>query len=499
MSASPGSSFAALALLAAVAAATPQAPNAGPDQRVQLGQTCTLAGTIRGRTPLSFWMADGNGPFEDMLVRYHDEQGVTAVGPLRMVDGKGLGWPGDLVRIDGRVHGVDVGQRRVYVVDLESGRCLAVTPQLSGQWKMLQSLAYDPEGDRLFAYDPVYGQLLAIALGSGAVTRLDAPGLNGRKAVRSLAFEPDLGLLYAVDSDAEVLVVIDPNRGVFAGSMELALPEDSQMEELQFFQGELYGLLGYLEHGELVAGQLLRINLASGGVSHVGPIVRDVSPHALLIESVPTRVTWRQVEGPARAQLDFASTVETEVHFTELGTYVFELTAYVGKARRRDRVEIEVVATDCNANGVPDHEDLARGVSLDRNLNGVLDECELARGYVARFGALDAAGWVSVTVVPRMEGEDGLVPAGAQTWLRDAVLFRTAACPFVGHVLGGRRRYLPFDLRSLHPSLRRWGALTLDGRMVGVEMVLGLWHPSERQACVMPGDLERGFRLTVSL
>lgn len=495
---SPGSYLAALVLASSVVGATPQVPKAGPDRRVAIDEAFTLQGELRGRSPLSFWMADGNGEFEDMLVRYHEHEGVTGVGPLRMVDGKGLGWPGDLVRIGERVHGVDVGLRKVYVVDLETGLCLAVTPQLSGEWKMLQSLAYDPDQHRLFAFDPIYGQLLAISLGSGTVTRLDAPGLNGRKGVRALAFEPGLGLLYAVDSDAEVLVIVDPDAGLFAGSMQLRLPDNSQMEELQFFEGELYGLLGLLKNGDLDAGQLMRINLRSGGVSNVGPIVPDVSPHALLIESIPERVSWRQVKGPADALLEYTSTLETAVTFPELGTYVFELTAYVGKARRRDRVEVEVVATDCNANGIPDHEEVSRDATRDRNANGVLDECELARGYVTRFEASDAVGWMGVTVVPRT-GEHEEVSDAAPAWLSDAVLYRASTHPFVGLSLGARRRSIPFNLHALHPSLQPWGASALDGRMVGIELMLGLWHPDEREECAVPGAPERGFRLRVGL
>jgi hypothetical protein len=37
---------------------------------------------------------------------------------------------------------------------------------------------------------------------------------------------------------------------------------------------------------------------------------------------------------------------------------------------------------DCNANGVPDVEDIANGTSSDCNLNGIPDECEIAAGTV---------------------------------------------------------------------------------------------------------------------
>lgn len=486
---------------AAASSAPSQTPDAGPDRRVSIGEAFTLEGTVTDHAPLSFWMADGNGPFEDMLVRYHSEEGITGVGPLKLVDGQGLGWPGDLVRIDDRVHVVDVGQRKIYVVDLTTGRCLAVTPQLSGQWKMIQSLAYDATHEQLFAFDPQYGRLIAIELGSGTVTTIGVPGLDGRRGVRSLAFDQGLGLLFAMDSDADELLVVDPGRGLVAGTMHLPLPEDSQMEELEFFEGELYGLLGLLEDGELVAGQLLRINTRTGGVSHVGPRVEDVSPHALLIESVPQRVSWRQLSGPAEAELDYTTLVRTPVHFSEPGTYVFELTLYLNGAKRRDRVTIDVEVTDCNGNGVHDAEEIAAGRAADRNANGVLDACEVERGFLLSFEAQPGEDWVGVSIAPRLES-DPVADSESRTvraWLADTVLVRSNRRPFVGPAHLDPRRCVPFDLRAFHPGLAGGGGTAVDGGLVGVQVVYGLWHRDERADCGISSVASRDFRLEVTL
>ena len=245
-------------------------PDAGPDVEVAQGQVASLSGFIQGLSPLDFYVADGNGPFENMLVRYHDQEGITAVGPMRQTTGKLMGWTGDLVRIEDRVYGIDVGARYVYMADLTGGICLPVTPKLDQRWKGLQSLAYNAAGDKLYSVDLNSGTLLEIHRGTGQIDVLNAPDLRGRKGIRSLAFDQELELLFAADHVENLLFAIDPTTGALADMMSLPDVPNTIIEELEFFRGELYMMRGIQQlDGTTNAGQLQRVNLRSGAVSNV--------------------------------------------------------------------------------------------------------------------------------------------------------------------------------------------------------------------------------------
>jgi hypothetical protein len=320
------------------------AARAGEDLEVVLGTPAELHGRIEGRAPLDFWVADGNGQFENKLVHYRDGA-ITAVGPLQRTNGQYLGWTGDLVRIGERVYGVDVGARCVYVVDLETGVCVPVTPKIDERWKGLQSLAYDPRGDRLYSIDLNSAQLVEIGRGTGDVRAIPSPELRGLKGLRSLAFDEDLELLFAADYGSDVLYVIDPADGGLADRMKLPAMKGMRIEELSFFGGELYAMQGVLNAaGELDGGQLQRIDLHSGHVMSLGPVIPDVSAHALLIESVPEDFYWSQVGGPAAAELEYITLLETRAHFSQAGRYEFALTVLSASGAVSDRVAIDVRA-----------------------------------------------------------------------------------------------------------------------------------------------------------
>jgi len=313
-------------------------PHAGEDLVVELGVPVRLSGRIEGHSPLDFWMADGNAEHENKLMRYHSLEGISWVGPLHRLNGKTMGWPGDLLRIDGRIYGIDVGARYLYILDEDTGICLPVTAHLSERWKLIHSLAYDAENDRVYAVDLMQGQLLRIERGSGEITPLHAPALYGKKGVRSLAFEPELRLLFAADYGSNRLLVIEPESGRTADTMILPREPGSRIEELQFFRGELYAMMGLLERGELVGAQLRRINLRTGFVANVSPRFSGISPHALLINSVPEDFHWVQVGGPAVAELEYTRALDTLVTLPLPGRYEFELRM----AGAADRVVVEV-------------------------------------------------------------------------------------------------------------------------------------------------------------
>ncbi len=339
-------------LAGAVALAAPSGgpiPHAGEDLRADLGTPVQLSGFIEGHAPLDFWMGDGNAETENELIRYHSVDGLSTIGPLHRVNGKTMGWPGDLVRIDERVYGIDVGARLVYILDEDTGICLPVTSELPREWRGIHSLAHDAENDRLFAVDLNTGQLLRIERGSGKVTPIHAPGLRGKKGVRSLAFDPELRLLFAADYESDRLLVIEPKSGRIADTMILPRDPNSRIEELQFFEGELYAMTGLLERGELVGARLQRINLRTGFVSNVGPRLRNVSPHALLVNSVPEDFHWVQVGGPAVAEIEYTRALDTAVSFPQAGRYEFELRV----EQVADRVVVEVRAAAPSGTGAP--------------------------------------------------------------------------------------------------------------------------------------------------
>jgi hypothetical protein len=74
--------------------------NAGPDAIVQLGQSYSLQGAVE-LSPLEFWTADGNDATEDMLIKYNELSGITAVGPILSTEAlpRYFGFPSDLQRV----------------------------------------------------------------------------------------------------------------------------------------------------------------------------------------------------------------------------------------------------------------------------------------------------------------------------------------------------------------------------------------------------------------
>jgi hypothetical protein len=151
-------------------------------------------------------------------------------------------------------------------------------------------------------------------------------------------------LLFAADSDADLLLVIDPETGWLADTMSLPDDQAGHIEELTFFEGELYAMVALPDAaGALTRGQLRRIDLRTGFVSSVGEPIADVSPHALLIESVPEQFYWAQVAGPAVAPLDYTTLLETSASCPQPGRYEFALTVLTREGPMVDRVAVTVV------------------------------------------------------------------------------------------------------------------------------------------------------------
>ncbi|MBI5435419.1 MAG: hypothetical protein HZA52_21470 [Planctomycetes bacterium] len=332
-------------LLAAFCAAPTLAqvqPNAGPDQSVTLDVGATLAGALPGRSPLAYWTADGNAATENAIVFYDDATGATASPVLHDAAGKTFGWPSDLLEIDGLVYGIESLHRYLYTVDVTTGLCKAIGP--ANSWKNVYSLAYDPATDRIFAVDQYKKQLLRIARTTGKVTGVGGATLKGYTLVRALAFRTADAQLYAVDQGSDKLLRLNPTTGVV--SVVRTLPADAfaRIDELHFFGDDLYGTNAIQNAaGDLIACQLQRIPLTAGvAPENVGPVIPEVSPHALVIHSVPERFQWSQTSGPGVATFSNAQTLTPSVGFSVAGVYGLTLTAFTLTGPVSDSVTITV-------------------------------------------------------------------------------------------------------------------------------------------------------------
>ena len=317
------------------------AVDAGPDQSVLHKTTVQLQGGLTGAKPLDFWTADGNGSTENHLIKYSDAAGVSSVGPMQTTGGAIYGFPSDLVAIGTAVYGVDVGRRQIYTVDPNTGIVTPVGAQFASTWGSVHSLAYDPAGDRLFAVDLVKRQLLRLNYVSGAVTTVGSATLSGWPLVRALAWRATDAKLYAVDQSTNWLLELDPNTGQVTPVAALTPDPGARIDELDFYDGELYAMNALIHSGVIDGGQVLRIDL-SGGTEHaIGPILQTISPHALYVNSVPEKVLWSKLSGPGTVTFDDDQALDARADFSAPGAYVLELTAFAGSGPISDTVQIE--------------------------------------------------------------------------------------------------------------------------------------------------------------
>ncbi len=312
---------------------------AGPAQNVAHPGPATLAGALTNRSPAHWWTADGNNATEDHMLKVLDGV-VTSVGPLVDGLGGGFGFPTDLVEIGSTVYGVDASSRRLFTLDTNTGVGTPVGAPFSTNWANVHGLAYDAAGARLFAIDLLRKQILRIHPGTGVVTTVGSSTLAGYQGLRSLAYRAVDDRLYAVDSASGQLLQIHPTTGQITQLVALAPNPGARVEELEFHGGALFAMNGLLSGGNLVAGQLLEVDLASGATTAIGGVVGDCSSHALLIKSLPERYEWSQESGPGVASFVDAGELDTQVTFSAPGVYVLRLTAFALSGPVSDVVEI---------------------------------------------------------------------------------------------------------------------------------------------------------------
>ncbi|MCE9593615.1 MAG: hypothetical protein K8S98_05430 [Planctomycetes bacterium] len=329
-------SFIALPALAQVQ------PDAGVDQTITLDVGAALQGALPGRSPLAYWTADGNGTTENSIVFYDDTTGVTSSPVLRNAAGKVFGWPSDLLEINGSVYGIESLYRYLYTVDVSTGICTPVGA--ANTWKDVYCLAHDPATDRIFGVDLLKKQVLRFARTTGKVTAVGSATLKGYTLIRALAFRAADAQLYAVDQGTDKLLKIDPVTGKVTFVRTLPADAFARIEELTFFGDDLYATNAYQDpKGALISCQLQRISLAPNGpVENVGPVIDSVSPHALVIHSVPENFEWAQTSGPGVATFSDTKALAPTVAFSATGTYVLALTAAALSGPVVDTVTITV-------------------------------------------------------------------------------------------------------------------------------------------------------------
>ena len=303
-----------------------QAPDAGSDQFVLHPAAAQLAGSVAGHTPLEWWTADGNGAVEDMLVKFVDGAPPVAVGPLQTMGGSIYGWPGDFVDVGGTIYGSVILLRQLFTLDTSTGVCTEVGAPYPGQYSSVHSLAYDPTGDWIYGINMGSKQLIRIDPATAAVTPIGSATLSGYPGIKALAYDDASGMLYANDQSTDSLLRISPATGAvtFVGTM---FPYGNhQIEDMQFFDGELYAVNGRTSSGSLVAGQLIRVDTSTGDETLIGPELSNVSPHCLLVRALPEPVSWAQVSGPGVASFSDEAALDATVTFSAPGEYVLELT-----------------------------------------------------------------------------------------------------------------------------------------------------------------------------
>ena len=334
------------AALVPVQAARSQTAVAGADQSVSWPDVVQLQGQILAPSAVEWWSADGNNLTENHLLRISSALPLVATGPMRDAAGGTYGWPGDLQWIDGAVHGVDVAQRHLYTVHIDSGHCTPIGPKFSSLYSNVESLAYDRVQGRLYAVDLLQRQLLRINVATGQLTLIGSSTLLPHYLIRALAYREADGMLYAFDQYHSVLLRVDPATG--SRVVVLSVPPDPsfRIEELEFVEDRLYAVRLGLVAGTPDSGQLCTLDMQTGQMTLVGPLQPEVSTHALLIHSLPEWPRWSQLSGPGIALFDDKEAASTGVRFTLPGVYELRFSAVGVSQQVHDTLTVQVQAGD---------------------------------------------------------------------------------------------------------------------------------------------------------
>ncbi len=348
-------SVAATSLLATLAGAQ-VVPDAGPDDSVTWGDPYSLQSSVLNRSLLHYILADGDHATENDFLEYRSDVGVTVIAQPSTMGGILYNWPSDIVRIGGLDYVIDTGKRQLYTVDLTTSVATQVgSPLPPGSYEWMTCLAYDTAAGKLYGVDGLDKQLLEFNVNNGNVTPVGNPLTTGGQPywfIKGLAYDEVNDILVAVDGNTETLLTIDQhNNAATQHVVNLPAGPDALYDEIQFFNGELYGSFRYFDNQtQLWNAQLRRIDPATGLTEDVGPPVLDISAHALMILGIPEDVEWLQLAGPGTATFSDATIEAPTVTFSDPGVYTLELTVYTDMGPVSDTVDVTVdagVATYC--------------------------------------------------------------------------------------------------------------------------------------------------------
>ncbi len=335
-------------LLAVLALATVPAAqitvDAGPDRSVVFPAPLTLAGTIGGLTPLDLWTADGNGVNENKLVKFRSDTGLSYAGPIQTTGGTLYGFVNDLVEIDGSVWGVAPLLRQMFTLNGATGTATNVGGPMSAP--SIRGLAYDAVHGVLYGIDYNNNGVYTINTTTGLSTKI----VNnvGHPLTSCLAYEESSGLLYAYGEASDWLFTIDPVTDVVTDLVLLPTSLDETYDELQFFEGELYGMWWRYSNFDC---ELRRIDVQTGDYEVVGAFP-DVSSHCLLVNSVPERFHWAMENGPGAVTFSDPEVLDPVVGFSKAGRYQLSLTVESAAGRIKDTLIVTVMAV-ANTPGKP--------------------------------------------------------------------------------------------------------------------------------------------------
>jgi hypothetical protein len=292
---------------------------AGPD-RVIRGNSAQMKGSVSNQRPLSFWTADGDHATEDMLIKYDSQSGISYVGPLRNPEGKRFGWPSDFARIGNEIYGVDADRRRLYKLNGHTGICEPLGNRMP--FSRVFGLAYDEVHHKLYAVDQASHKLLALDRLTGRASEiLSFP--SSHSDIRGLAYNALENKLYYSDESTESIYSCVPHQGI--PQLVLSLSDGPQMriEELEFYDGRLFASYLMLR-GSIWFMQVMEIDMKRRTKQAIGPLIKDLSGHCLLINSIPEPIYWKQISGPARVSFSDPTDPRATVKFPQLGKYVLE-------------------------------------------------------------------------------------------------------------------------------------------------------------------------------
>lgn len=498
------------ALLVALTAPLSQAqtPVAGPSQIVLHPQSAQLAGTVTGGTPIEWWTADGNGATEDMLVKYVEGVGVSAVGPLQTGGGSVYGWPGDLVDVNGTIYGTVILLRQLFTLDPATALATPVGAPYPAQYSSVHSLAYDAVGGWIYGVDTGQQQLLRIDPVTAAVTAIGSGTLAGYPLVKSLAFDAASGMLYANDQATDSLVRISPVTGAvtFVGTM-FPYP-NGQIEDLQFLDGKLYAVNGRTLGGALSGGLLERVDALTGDACFVGPELLNVSPHCLLLRSVSEPVTWSLVSGPGSATFSDARSLDSTVTFSTPGEYELELLIETTSGPVTDTVQIASAGGEAFCFG--DGTGLACGCN---NLGAPGEGCANSTGLGALLEnqggvgvALDDAVLVASQLPPHRLG---MIYLGNQPYTypgfsgsAGAGRYGYAGKPILKtdgiRCVGGRQKRLPIGSTGAGGMLSALSPVALSGGLIqpGQTWYFQSWYRDSGQTCGTGSNFSNALAIT---